>query len=41
MSVTGLTSDVVMESVATVDDATSLEVAFDRCSRSVYRYQNS
>jgi RNA polymerase sigma-70 factor (ECF subfamily) len=39
MSVTGLASDVVIDSgLAVADAAVGLDVAFDRCSRSIYRY---
>jgi RNA polymerase sigma-70 factor (ECF subfamily) len=38
MSVTGLASDVVVDSGVARDDAASIHAAFDRCSRSIYRY---
>ena len=38
MSVTGLTSDVVFDGGVEQDDPTLMDAAFDRCSRSIYRY---
>ena len=38
MSVTGLASDVVIDSDVAADDATAMDAAFDRCKRSIYRY---
>jgi RNA polymerase sigma-70 factor (ECF subfamily) len=38
MSVTALTSDVVIDDGVATDDAAAMEAAFDRCSRSIYRY---
>jgi len=38
MGAAGLTSDVVIDIGVATDDATAMDAAFDRCSRSLYRF---
>ncbi len=38
MSVTGLASEVVVDSGVAADGAAGMDAAFDRCQRSIYRY---